>query len=238
VSNLSVENFSWSCSFCGRDATIASHDGDFFTIPLSTENVDKFGRLDFSFIVCPSPDCKKASLNIELRAEDISSLHELNNKGEILRDWMLIPESSAQNFPDYIPEAIRQDYYEACLIKNLSPKASATLSRRCLQGILRDFWEIKPGRLIDEIEAIKDQVDPLIWDAIDSVRTVGNIGAHMERDINSIVEVDPNEAGLLIGLLELLLKETYVSRNSRKEQLVAVKAMASQKTVERGKEVL
>jgi hypothetical protein len=44
--------------------------------------------------------------------------------------------------PDYIPEQIKDDYYEACSILNLSPKASATLARRCLQGMIRDFWGI------------------------------------------------------------------------------------------------
>lgn len=49
------------------------------------------------------------------------------------------PVSSAKQFPDYIPQAIKQDYEEACAIVYLSPKASATLSRRCLQGMIRDF---------------------------------------------------------------------------------------------------
>jgi hypothetical protein len=31
-------------------------------------------------------------------------------------------------------------------------------------------------------------------DAIDHVRKIGNIGAHMEADINVIVEVEPKEA--------------------------------------------
>ena len=43
-------------------------------------------------------------------------------------------------------------------------------------------------------------------DAIDAVRKIGNIGAHMERDINLIVDIDPNEAAILIGLIELLFQ--------------------------------
>ena len=53
------------------------------------------------------------------------------------------PNTLAKQFPDYIPKAIRQDYEEAYSIVNLSPKASATLSRRCLQGMIREFWKIK-----------------------------------------------------------------------------------------------
>jgi Domain of unknown function (DUF4145) len=31
--------------------------------------------------------------------------------------------------------------------------------------------------------ALEEKVDPQTWDAIDSVRKIGNIGAHMEADI-------------------------------------------------------
>ena len=55
----------------------------------------------------------------------------------------IYPISSAKQFPTYIPLSIREDYEEACAIVSLSPKASATLSRRCLQGMIRDFWNIK-----------------------------------------------------------------------------------------------
>ena len=68
------------------------------------------------------------------------------------------PISSARQFPDYIPAAIRQDYEEACAIVALSPKASATLSRRCLQGMIHDFWGIEKKNLYEEISALKNQI--------------------------------------------------------------------------------
>lgn len=84
-----------------------------------------------------------------------------------------MPASSATPFPDYVPLAIRQDYEEACAIRDLSPKASATLSRRCLQGLIRDYWKIVKSRLVDEINALEDKVDPDTWAAIDAVRKIG-----------------------------------------------------------------
>lgn len=144
-------------------------------------------------------------------------------------EWQLIPSSNAKVFPDYVPEPVLEDYKEACLIRDLSPKASATLSRRCLQGIIRDFWGISKSRLIDEIEAIKDKVDPLTWAAIDAVRQIGNIGAHMEKDINVIIDVDPQEAGLLIGLIESLINDWYVLRRHREEQLRAIVGLSDEK---------
>lgn len=127
------------------------------------------------------------------------------------------PLSSAKQFPNFIPFAIRQDYEEACVILNLSPKASATLSRRCLQGMIRDFWDIKLKSLNQEITALKDKIAPDLWDAIDSLRQLGNIGAHMEKDTDIIVDIDPDEAQSLIKLIELLMKEWYINREERKK---------------------
>jgi hypothetical protein len=149
--------------------------------------------------------------------------------GQKLDEWNLVPPSKGKAFPTYIPQAILDDYREACLIRDLSPKASATLARRCLQGIIRDFWKVKPGRLVDEINQIKDRVDPLAWDAIEAVRRIGNIGAHMEKDINVIVDVDADEADLFIQLVETLLREWYVAREERTKRMGAIVAAASAK---------
>jgi len=56
-------------------------------------------------------------------------------------------------------------------------------------------------------------------DAIDVVRKVGSIGAQMEADINVMVDVDPNEAQVLIELVETLFAEWYIARHNRTERL-------------------
>lgn len=140
-----------------------------------------------------------------------------NGIGKMVRDVHvpIRPFSSAKQFPDYIPEAIRSDYEEACAIVNLSPKASATLSRRCLQGMIHDFWDIKLKNLNQEITALKDKIPSDLWSSIDALRQLGNIGAHMEKDTDVIVDIDPNEAESLIKLIELLMKEWYINREER-----------------------
>ncbi len=142
---------------------------------------------------------------------------------------MLRPQSTARPFPDYIPKAILSDYEEACSIVSLSPKASATLSRRCLQGMIRDFWKISKTRLFDEIAELENKIAPQTWAAIDAVRKIGNIGAHMERDIDVIVDVDPEEAALLSNLIEMLLEEWYVRRFEREQKLQQIVATAGLK---------
>lgn len=64
-----------------------------------------------------------------------------------------------------MPGSVTEDYREAHLIRDLSPKASATLARRALQGMIRHFWGISKVRLHDELVAIKDRCDPALYEA-------------------------------------------------------------------------
>jgi hypothetical protein len=72
-----------------------------------------------------------------------------------------------------------------------------------------------------------------MWQAIDAIRTVGNIGAHMEKDIGVIIDVDPNEAGLLIRLIEVLLEEWYIRRHEREQHMKQIIEIAQAKEVAR-----
>ena len=146
-----------------------------------------------------------------------------------MKKWNLLPETTGRLFPDYVPEPIREDYEEAVAIRDLSPKASATLSRRALQGMIRDFWCESRATLKQEIDAIKDKVEPLTWEAIEAVRKVGNIGAHMEKDIDLIVEVEPEEADKLIWLIETLIEDWYINRHDRKQRLKELAELGDQK---------
>jgi hypothetical protein len=221
----------WTCPYCNRDCTIDSNDIRSIT---SWETIsEEYGQYYsiLNIIVCPNPKCRKQK--ISLNVYEYHSGYANNKVGKIIYSWNLLPESEAKPFPDYIPRQLRNDYEEACLIKTKSPKASATLSRRCLQGIIRDFWGINKARLIDEINALKDKVDETTWKAIDSVRQVGNIGAHMEKDVNLIIDVDQEEAGLLIWLIETLFKEWYIVRHDKEQRMNAITKLAQEKKEEK-----
>lgn len=75
--------------------------------------------IQIAFHMCPN--CKEYTIFALGKGAKVSDINTV-----------IRPKSLAKQFPDYIPKAIRQDYEESCAIINLSPKASATLSRRCL----------------------------------------------------------------------------------------------------------
>jgi hypothetical protein len=215
--------FPWTCPFCNRDATIVNDNYSVGSHNFNHGNKHSHQRLTSRVVVCPNPQCGEYTLKAELYGNE----QEASNEPKEV--WQLIPAAEMKEFPDYIPAAIISDYKEACLIRNLSPKASATLSRRCLQGIIRDFWGVKKGRLVDEIEAIQEKVEPTTWSAIDAVRKIGNIGAHMEKDINLIIDVDPEEASLLIRLIEMLINDWYIIKHEREQQMAMIIAAAGAK---------
>jgi hypothetical protein len=223
-----MSDFNWTCSHCDRHVTITDIRHSVGNHTLNGGNAEGQRTLRSQFIICPNPACRKFTLLVELYESRYLGNGVLDHV-KMLQQWRLVPPSASKCFPNYVPKPILEDYGEACLIRDLSPKASATLSRRCLQGILRDFWKVKPGRLVDEIDQVKDKIDPISWEAIEAVRKLGNIGAHMEKDINVIVEVDTNEAALLIELVETLLKEWYVAREDRRVRFTAVIAAAAAK---------
>ena len=221
--------FSWNCPFCNQPTTITDTNTNTNTHEFSHMNKDGLLRLKTQVIVCPNLECREYAIVASLyKTENISPVNSppyMMLVEPALMTWTLRPKSGAKPFPAYIPKAILDDYIEACLIVCDSPKASATLSRRCLQGMIRDFWGIKDTTLALEINALQGNIDSTTWAAIDAIRGVGNIGAHMEKDINVIVDVELEEAQQLIGLIEFLLKDWYVVRHEREEHKKRVIAL-------------
>jgi hypothetical protein len=218
---------SWTCPHCNLPATLTGVNLETGFVDCKIENADGPRRLDVHFFVCPNDNCRRLTLSVWLSA--LKSIPGKPSEPTFLKQWRLLPLSAGKPMPSYVPAAVVGDYMEAYAIASLSPKASATLARRAIQGMIRDFWKVKPGRLVDEVAQIKNKVTSEVWEGIEAVRKVGNVGAHMETDIDVIVEVEPNEATLLLGLIELLVDEWYVTREERQRRLGELKQLAARK---------
>jgi hypothetical protein len=51
----------------------------------------------------------------------------------------------------------------------------------------------------------------------------------MEKDINLIVDVEPGEAKLLIGLIETLINDWYIVKHNREESMKQIINLAKNK---------
>lgn len=234
---MSRDGTNWVCEFCNHAQVITTsrYHRPFQELQVRGWKHGKPGvRLEA--IVCSNDQCRELTLSAFFTAyEEKDHALTFTDNRKLFR---LFPPSQAKPVPEYVPAPIRSDYEEACAIRDLSPKASATIIRRCIQGMIRDFCGIRKKTLFEEISALRKAVDAGqgprgveadTVDAIDHVRGIGNIGAHMEVDINVIIDVDPNEAQQLIGLVELLFAEWYVARERRKAHLIKIGAIADDK---------
>jgi hypothetical protein len=228
-----MKPFNWTCPYCNTHTTIT--EARMRTLSNAIDLPTRHGEL-FELVTvaaaCPNPNCMELILKSSLSRATRSYAGVVAE--EDIESWSLRPGNGrGRPLPGYIPQGIAADYREANLIKDLSPKASATLARRCLQGMIRDFWKIQKGTLFEEIQELEKHVDASIWAAIHVVRKIGNIGAHMEKDINVMIDVDPEEAEHLIQLLDTLIEDWYVKRHQQDERLRKLQAMADAKEAQR-----
>lgn len=194
------------------------------SISQASGNNNKYHPSCISIAFYKCPNCEQFTIRAHGVGSAVSGL-----------DRLIWPLSAAKQFPDYIPKSILDDYKEAYAILYLSPKASATLSRRCLQGMIHDFWKIYRKNLNQEISDLKDKIPGDLWRSIDALRQLGNIGAHMEQDTNLIVDIEPDEAESLLKLIECLIKEWYINREERNKLYADIISANENKQIERKK---
>jgi len=129
---------------------------------------------------------------------------------------LVYPKGSARSpIPSEVPREFTTDYREACLVLPDSEKASAALSRRCLQHLLREKAMVKKDDLAREIQQVLDskQLPGHLAEDLDAIRNIGNFAAHPMKSTQTgaIVDVEPQEAEWLLNLLEGLLTFTLCS---------------------------
>lgn len=193
---------------------------------------------------CANSECQKVSVVVELSSGYSGTYGGYPLESTEFYSVRLYPSPAGRPFPIGVPASLLRDYQEAWSIIDLSPKSSATLARRCLQGMIRDFCQIKKRTLFHEIEELERRlnadelpkgVEPETIAAMRAVKDLGNIGAHMTEVDGVILDVDPGEAEALLGLIEMLFSDWYVARHKRRERLAEIEAIALGKQGNAGK---
>ena len=163
-----------------------------------------------------------------------SGLYEIDKK-----EMIVIPKAAARKpLPPEIPQQYSDDYKEACLVLGDSPKASAALSRRCLQNLIHDVSNIRLRNLNDEIEALitKGALPSFINEQLHAVRVIGNFAAHPLKSTSSgeIIDVEPGEAEWTLDVLDSLFDFYFIQpavAQKRKEQINQKLSSAGKPTI-------
>jgi hypothetical protein len=137
--------------------------------------------------------------------------------------------------PPEVTNPYKRDFEEAVAVLPLSPKASAALSRRNLQAILKD----KAGAKKKTLEAQIDEVISAgglpshISEDLHAVRNIGNFAAHpiKSTETGMIVDVEPGEAEWNLDTIESLFDFYFVgpARAAKRRANLDVKLKAAKK---------
>lgn len=229
----------WICPHCATTATLQTSDVSrgSGSAMITTAEDDEGIKIYWAAIRCPSKACGKFVLDVSAYHGTADTHAPGHRKGTVSSDKIKPFGIGTVRFEPrvgvplskHVPAVVKEDYEEAYLIKDLSAKAAATLCRRALQGMIRDFHGLTKPTLHEELMAIKSFCDPELFDAMMGLKGIGNIGAHPEKDISLIVDVEEGEVETLLELLRILDKEWYVAKASRANSLASVKALAATK---------
>ena len=96
--------FSWTCPFCNRDTTITVSHCEVTLGNLPIESADGYHQAVGTFIVYPSPKCKKITFTVRLYATR-PTIEGIAQRVKLVNEWKLIPPSRAKVHPDYIPKS-------------------------------------------------------------------------------------------------------------------------------------
>lgn len=169
------------------------------------------------------PECLQFIVSAEEKGED-NTIIEHN----------LWPQVAARDpIPLQIPPHIAQDYAEAAMILQLSPKASAALSRRCLQMVLKEQGGTTSKNLSDQIDEVLTTLPTHIAQNLDSIRVIGNFAAHPIKSqvTGAIIDVEPGEAEWNLDVLDALFDFYFVRPDLEQKKRDAI----NQKLQEAGK---
>ena len=130
-----------------------------------------------------------------------------------------------------MPPEIAQDYVEACNVLPISAKASAALSRRCLQKMLHAHG-YNAKDLAKEIDLLLNETDLAkalphkLRMTVDGIRNFGNFSAHPIDDKTTlqVIDVEPHEAEWCLEIIEELFEHFYVGPAAAKAKKAALDA--------------
>jgi hypothetical protein len=145
---------------------------------------------------------------------------------DICNEEIIYPKGSNRPVEPEVPQKYANEYQESSALISISPKASAAMSRRLLQTILREECNVKKSDLVKEIDEFinSEGIPSYLVEAIDAIRNIGNFAAHPSKNTNTgeIVEVEEGEADWLLDILDALFDYIFVQPTKLKEQKKAL----------------
>lgn len=167
------------------------------------------------------PECEDLIIKMDTGTFEVDGAGS-ESLSNIEKKEFLYPKFFTRNVEMEVPDKYKTDYLEACAVLNISPKASAAMSRRILQNILREELKISHPSLAKEIDEFlhRKDVPTYLGEAVDAIRNIGNFAAHPLKDTNTgeVIEVEAGEAEWLLDVNESLFDFVFVQPKRLEER--------------------
>ena len=195
------------CPYCNTGINLKIEDEKIYRTQSKTD-----GETGIKIINSFCPECQDFIILLEKGEyrwmDDSAELIDVGHKE------IVYPKFSLRILSNEIPSKYRNSFNEANSIVSISPKASAALSRRLLQEILRNKYNINEKDLFKEIDKFieRNDIPEDIKKSVDAIRNVGNFATHPLKYQNTgiIVDVEVGEAEWSLDVLEALLDFAFV----------------------------
>lgn len=216
-----LRTYKSTCPYCGTRVYLELDGGGY-----QDQKNPKSGGYNVVSGFCPS--CDEFVVLLE-HGKKFTRTFENEDQATAI-DWteIVYPKFGAGRVLDSaIPEVYADNFREAEVVLEVSPKASATLSRYLLQLILHEELQIKKRNLDEELQELEKQekVSSKLIKMLQVFRKVANFGAHPKKSVNSneIIEVEKGEADIMLDLLEELFDCIFVKPKQQDEFLENIK---------------
>ncbi len=161
-------------------------------------------------------DCRRCGIKTQFDLIAMNSFLDEEKRCRIFTECYIVPypKHDKSVAPEEVEEDLRQDYREAYLCLDISPRASVALSRYCLQKLIKKTTDIKNDNLNSAINELlnKNIIPSDVSDLLHAIRKIGNYGVHPSevKNTNLIVEVRYEEAKWLLDIIYRLFDVFYV----------------------------
>lgn len=206
-----------TCPHCGHDvfyvaADVGPNDSSGATYGVN-EFITKHTREKVIVAFWQCPNCLLLTVMSDILVE--------NEQPKTRLVW---PFAANRALPPEVPSHTKKDYVEAAEVLTISETASAALSRRCLQTVLKEAGGAKKKDLSDQIEEVIPLLPTTLGESVDHIRVIGNFASHPIKSQASgqIMDVESGEAEWNLDVLDMLFDFYYVLPAKAKEKREAV----------------
>ena len=192
-------------------------------------NYDNGRASKWECITTVCPECHNPSIKIRQLLSTGVDVVDVMGKAFLQDQWVFPHSRRGKHFGDEVPDDLKSDYFEACEVLAISPRSSATLSRRIVETVLR-HQGYRQSTLSLQIKAVREESDSdkklptTLLKIVDAVRQFGNFSAHQAKSMTTlqIIEVEPGEAKLCLEIVEGLFEHYYVRPDMEAKKLETV----------------